>query len=68
MSNTTKHKIEGKFRNGLISLSKIPLNIYKLWNRHNFDIGYHKKEKQKTKEKIIEKEFQQQMLDINGGN
>jgi len=47
MSRTNKHKIEGKFNNGLIDLSEIPENIYSKWNRHNFDIGKFRLKKRK---------------------
>ena len=39
MSDTRTHKIEGKFKNGLIDLSEVPENVYSKWNRKNFERG-----------------------------
>ena len=38
MSNTYRHKINTKYRLGLID--KVPINIKKYWNRINFDKSY----------------------------
>lgn len=51
MSRTNRHKIEGKFNNGLIKLSDIPENIYSAWNRRNFDVGKFRSKKKKIIEK-----------------
>lgn len=39
MSNTTKHKIEGKFSNGLISRDELPITVKAGFWRHNFETG-----------------------------
>ena len=39
MSRTTKHRINSKFKAGLIELKNIPINIRKQWNRRNGDKG-----------------------------
>lgn len=49
MSNTHTHKIEGKFKNGLIEVALVPVNVLKKWNRHNFDIGYFRNERNKKR-------------------
>jgi len=38
MSDTNRHKIEGKFNNKVIDLDDVPLNIRKKWDRENFNI------------------------------
>jgi len=53
MSNTTKHKIEGKFNNNQIDLSDIPRNVLSGWNRHNFSKGEMKQERNKNRLKSL---------------
>jgi hypothetical protein len=50
MANTVKHKIEGKFRQGLIDYCDIPLSVRKKWSRHNFEVGYFRTLRNKIKE------------------
>lgn len=59
MSKDFNHKIEAKFKNSLIPLSKIPFNILQLWDRHNWRKGKYKNEKQFKEHKIIEKQFKE---------
>jgi len=49
MSNSRKHKIIGKFKNGIIDKEDVPIAIRKMWNRHNFDFSYFRKIKDKLK-------------------
>lgn len=52
MSRTFKHKLNGKFNNGLIEVKDMPISILHSWNRMNFAVGKYKVERQK----LIEKE------------
>lgn len=54
MSDTFKHKINTKYRLGLID--KVPISMKKFWNRINFDKGEFLSLRIKKKEKIIDKE------------
>ena len=49
MSNTFTHKIEGKFKNGLIDILDVPLSVLKKWDRLNFDAGYYRNERNKKR-------------------
>jgi len=53
MSNTNRHKAEGKFNNGLIDLTEVPRNVLKGWNRYNFDKGEMKQERNKNRLKSL---------------
>ena len=58
MSNTFKHKINTKYRLGLVE--KVPISIKKFWDRKNFDKGEQllyrsiKREKEFNKQLILE--------------
>ena len=55
MSNTFKHKINTKYRLGLIE--KVPISIQKYWNRINFDKGEFLALRAKKKEQILNNEM-----------
>lgn len=59
MSNTYRHKINTKYRLGLID--KVPINIKKYWNRINFDKSYFLALRLKKKESDIDKEADQEL-------
>ena len=59
MSNTYRHKINTKYRLGLID--KVPINIKKYWNRINFDKGEFLALRIKKKEFDIDKEIEQEL-------
>jgi hypothetical protein len=59
MSNTYRHKINTKYRLGLID--KVPINIKKYWNRINFDKGEFLALRIKKKESNIDKEIEQEL-------
>jgi len=54
MSKTFKHTIVAKFKNGLLSAKDAPINIKKMWNRHNWNIGEFCAKKKQIVEKIID--------------
>ena len=35
MSKTTKHRIEGLYRNGMIDVEDVPRSVRNSWDRHN---------------------------------
>ncbi len=53
------------FHNGL--LKDIPMNLQKMWNRHNFDWGEYRALKKKISEKIAEKEMKQEIKTVETG-
>ena len=55
MSNTKKHKLKGKFNNGL--LEEIPIELENFFDRHNKDKGEYRKLKKELREKIAKKEL-----------
>ena len=59
MSNTFKHKINTKYRLGLVD--KVPISMKKYWNRINFDKGYFLALRAKTKEQILDNEMDNQL-------
>ena len=61
MSNTKKHKDQGKFNNGL--LNELPIYLEKMFNRWNWDVGEFRKAKKDLKEKIADKELKKQIKD-----
>lgn len=42
MSRTFKHKLNGKFNNGLIELKDMPMFMLHYWNRMNFWTGHYR--------------------------
>jgi len=54
MSRTHRHKILGKWNNGLIDRNDVPINIRKFWKRINWDIGEFKALRLKKMEQIID--------------
>ena len=59
MSNTKKHKDQGKFNNGL--LNELPIYLEKMFDRWNWDVGEFRKAKRELKDKIAEKELKEQL-------
>jgi hypothetical protein len=59
MSNTFKHKINTKYRLGLIV--KVPISIEKYWDRKNFDKGDFLALRAKKREHIIDNEINNQL-------
>ena len=59
MSNTFKHKINTKYRLGLVE--KVPISMKKYWNRINFDKGEFLALRAKKKEQILDNEMNNQL-------
>ena len=61
MSNTKKHKDQGKFNNGL--LNELPIYLEKMFNRWNWEVGEFRKAKRELKDKIADEELKRQIKD-----
>ena len=59
MSNTFKHKLNTKYRLGLIE--RVPISIQKFWDRMNFDKGEFLALRAKKKEQILNNEMNNQL-------
>ena len=59
MSNTFKHKINTKYRLGLVK--NVPISIQKYWDRINFDKGEFLALRAKKKEQILDNEMNNQL-------
>ena len=59
MSNTFKHKLNTKYRLGLIE--RVPISIQKFWDRMNFDKGEFLSLRAKKKEQILNNEMNNQL-------
>ena len=55
MSDTKKHKINSKFRVGLIGIGEVPISLRLQWNRLNFEKGKFLALRAKKKEQILKK-------------
>jgi len=55
MSNTRRHKLESKWKRGIIR--KVPQSVHSKWNRHNNDWGEFRALKKKLVEKIMNREL-----------
>ena len=62
MSNTFKHKLNTKYRLGLVE--KVPISIQKFWDRMNFDKGEFLALRAKKKEQILDNEMNNQLNEI----
>jgi hypothetical protein len=56
MSKSIRHKLEAKFRQGLIDIKKIPASLKNKWNRSNFDWGEFRNLRNKKRLKDLDKE------------
>lgn len=54
MSNTKRHKLESKWKRGV--LNKVPQSVQNKWDRHNNDWGEFRALKKELVEKIMKKE------------
>lgn len=67
MSNTFKHKGQGKFKNTDTPLNKIDKSTQLMWDRHNSDYGEDKERQLYIKEKIAEKEMKEEIRTVISG-
>lgn len=61
MSNTKKHKDQGKFHNKILKASEVCQSTKKMWDRHNGDLGEYRKTKKLLKNKILERDMKQEI-------
>ncbi len=53
MAKDNKHKLEAKFRQGLVTYEEVPEELKRKWNRSNFDIGRYRRMRRDLKSKEI---------------
>ncbi len=61
MSNTKKHKDQGKFHNDVLKADEVCESTKLMWDRHNNDFGEFRKRKKDKQDKIAEKELKEQL-------
>lgn len=61
MSNTKKHKDQGKFHNDVLKADEVCESTKLMWDRHNNDFGEFRKRKRNKQDKIAEKELKEQL-------
>ena len=61
MSNTKKHKDQGKFHNDILKADEVCESTKLMWDRHNNDFGEFRKRKKDKQDKIAEKELKEQL-------
>lgn len=68
MGKTYKHKGQGKFKNTDTPLDKIDKSTQLMWERHNSDYGEDKERQLQIKEKIAEKELEEELKQLSYNN
>jgi hypothetical protein len=60
MSNTFKHKWKGKYQSGVLDYEDDipPIELEKMWDRGNWDIGESRRQKKLKKIKDLNKDLQ----------
>lgn len=61
MSNTKKHKDQGKFHNDILKADEVCDSTKLMWDRHNNDFGEFRKRKKDKQDKIADKELKEQL-------
>lgn len=61
MSNTKKHKDQGKFHNDVLKADEVCESTKLMWDRHNNDFGEFRKRKKDKQDKIAKKELKEQL-------
>lgn len=61
MSDTKKHKDQGKFHNKILDAEEVCESTKRMWDRHNNDFGEFRKRKKDIQDKIAEKEFKKDL-------
>ena len=67
MSNTRKHKDQGKFHNKILKADEVCESTKQMWDRHNSDFGEYKERQLQIKDKIAEKELKEEIRVILKG-
>ena len=65
MSDTKKHKDQGKFHSGVLKADEVCESTKQMWNRHNGDRGEYRKAKLNLEDKIAEKELKTEIKQLN---
>lgn len=67
MSDTKKHKDQGKFHNKILKANEVCSSTKKMWDRHNGDLGEFRKAKKLLKNKILERDMKKEIDIIQKG-
>lgn len=65
MSDTKKHKDQGKFHSGVLKSDEVCESTRQMWNRHNGDRGEYRKAKLDLEDKIADKELETEIKQLN---
>jgi hypothetical protein len=65
MSDTKKHKDQGKFHSGVLDSTEVCESTKQMWNRHNGGRGEFRKAKKDLEDKIAEKELKIKIKQLN---
>jgi hypothetical protein len=58
MGKSLKHKLKGKYNTVLdYSEDPAPIELQKMWNRHNFDLGESRRDKKQKRIKDLNKDL-----------
>lgn len=61
MSDTRKHKDQGKFHSKILKADEVCESTKQMWDRHNGDKGEFRKAKKVLEDKIYEKELKEEI-------
>lgn len=61
MSNTHKHKDQGKFHSKVLKSDEVCESTKQMWDRHNGDRGEFRSLKKNKTEKILDKEMKEEI-------
>ena len=67
MSNTHKHKDQGKFHNKVLKADEVCKSTKQMWDRHNGDSGEFRALKKNKTEKILDKEMKEEVRTVVEG-
>ena len=65
MSDTKKHKDQGKYHSGVLKADEVCESTKQMWNRHNGDRGENRKAKLDLEDKISKKELKTEIKQLN---
>jgi hypothetical protein len=54
MAKDKIHKLEAKFRNGILNYEDAPMYLRKKWDRHNFHLGKYRRMRRDKKSRDFE--------------
>ena len=64
MSDTFRHKDQGKFHSGILKANEVCESTKQMWNRHNWDRGEYRKAKLDLEDKMYKNRVH--IFNVNG--